>query len=87
MEKTVKCFSTCYNHENEMGIMKRCRTWLINVFTGHIQKSLLLEALKVQGTQEGIINNMMTRKEQYEVINYDFYRDFDKNIARRKLKN
>ncbi len=46
-----------------------------------------LEALKVQGTQEGIINNMMTRKEQYEVINYDFYRDFDKNIARRKLKN
>ncbi|EQB70569.1 MAG: hypothetical protein AMDU4_FER2C00238G0002 [Ferroplasma sp. Type II] len=46
-----------------------------------------LEALKVQGTQEGIINNMMTRKEQYEVINYDFYQDFDKNIARRKLKN
>ena len=29
---------------------------------------------------------MMTRKEQYEVINYDFYQDFDKNIARRKLK-
>ena len=46
-----------------------------------------LEALRVQGTQEGIINNMMTRKEQYEVINYDFYQDFDKNIARRKLKN
>ncbi len=46
-----------------------------------------LEALKVQDTQEGIINNMMTRKEQYEVINYDFYQDFDKNIARRKLKN
>ncbi len=46
-----------------------------------------LEALKVQGTQEGIINNMMTRKEQYEVINYDFYQDFDKNIAGRKLKN
>ena len=46
-----------------------------------------LEALKVQGTQEGIINNMMTRKEQYEVINYDFYQDFDKNIAKGKLKN
>ncbi|EQB68330.1 MAG: hypothetical protein AMDU4_FER2C00316G0002 [Ferroplasma sp. Type II] len=46
-----------------------------------------LEALKVQGTQEGIINNMMTRKEQYEVINYDFYHDFDKNIAKGKLKN
>jgi len=29
----------------------------------------------------------MTRKEQYEVINYDFYQDFDKNIAKGKLKN
>ncbi len=46
-----------------------------------------LEALKVQGTQEGIINNMMTRKEQYEVINYDFYQDFDKNIVNGKIKN
>lgn len=46
-----------------------------------------LEALKVQGTQEGIINNMMTRKEQYEVINYDFYQDFDKNIAKGRIKN
>ena len=46
-----------------------------------------LEALKVQGTQEGIINNMMTRKEQYEVINYDFYQNFDKNIAKGRIKN
>ena len=46
-----------------------------------------LEALRVQGTQEGIINNMMTRKEQYEVINYDFYQDFDKNIVNGKIKN
>lgn len=40
-----------------------------------------LEALKNEGTQEGIINNMMTRKEQYEVINYDFYQNFDSTIA------
>ncbi len=36
-----------------------------------------LDALMRDGTQEGIINNMMTRKEQYEVINYDFYQNFD----------
>ncbi|WMT50817.1 MAG: methylisocitrate lyase [Ferroplasma sp.] len=42
-----------------------------------------LEALMKEGTQEGIINNMMTRKEQYEVINYDFYQNFDSTIADR----
>lgn len=40
-----------------------------------------LDALIRDGNQEGIINDMMTRKEQYEVINYDFYQDFDKTIA------
>ncbi len=42
-----------------------------------------LDALMRDGTQEGIINNMMTRKEQYEVINYDFYQNFDSTIADR----
>ena len=42
-----------------------------------------LEALMKDGTQEGIINNMMTRKEQYDVINYDFYQNFDSTIADR----
>ena len=42
-----------------------------------------LEALLKDGTQEGIISNMMTRKEQYELINYDFYQNFDSTIADR----
>ncbi len=45
-----------------------------------------LIALKQDGTQENIINDMMTRKEQYEVINYQFYQDFDKNMANEKMK-
>lgn len=40
-----------------------------------------LDALIRDGNQEKIISDMMTRKEQYEVINYDFYQDFDKTIA------
>lgn len=43
-----------------------------------------LSAIKNEGTQKNIINDMMTRKEQYEVINYDFYNDFDKNIMDKK---
>ncbi len=43
-----------------------------------------LDALIKDGNQEKIINNMMTRNEQYEVINYDFYQNFDKTIADRK---
>jgi methylisocitrate lyase len=42
-----------------------------------------LEVLKRDGTQEGIMGNIMARKEQYEVINYDFYQNFDKNISDR----
>lgn len=40
-----------------------------------------LDAIKKDGNQENVINYMMTRKEQYEVINYDFYQNFDKNIS------
>ncbi len=43
-----------------------------------------LNAIKNEGTQENIIDKMMTRKEQYEVINYEFYNDFDKNIMNKK---
>ena len=43
-----------------------------------------LDAIKNEGTQENIISGMMTRKEQYEVINYDFYNNFDKNIMDKK---
>jgi methylisocitrate lyase len=47
---------------------------------------LALDALKKDGNQEKIIDQMMTRKEQYEVINYDFYQDFDKNISDKPSK-
>jgi len=43
-----------------------------------------LNTIKNEGTQKNIINDMMTRKEQYEVINYDFYNDFDRNITDKK---
>ncbi len=43
-----------------------------------------LDAIKNEGTQGNIISNMMTRKEQYDVINYDFYNNFDKNIMDKK---
>ncbi len=43
-----------------------------------------LDALIRDGNQEKIINNIMTRNEQYEVINYDFYQNFDKTIADKK---
>ncbi len=43
-----------------------------------------LNAIKNEGTQKNIVNDMMTRKEQYEVINYDFYNNFDKNIMDKK---
>ncbi|KJE49212.1 MULTISPECIES: methylisocitrate lyase [Acidiplasma] len=45
-----------------------------------------LKALKSDGTQKNIMNNLMTRAEQYDVINYKFYEDFDKNIAERDKK-
>ena len=48
---------------------------------------LALDALKKDGNQENIIDQMMTRKEQYEVINYDFYQDFDKNISDKPSKD
>ena len=43
-----------------------------------------MDALIGDGNQEKIINNIMTRNEQYEVINYDFYQNFDKTIADKK---
>ena len=40
-----------------------------------------LEVLLKEGTQKSLINKMMTRKEQYEVINYYFYENLDKELA------
>jgi methylisocitrate lyase len=40
-----------------------------------------LEVLLKEGTQKSLIDKMMTRKEQYEVINYYFYENLDKELA------
>ncbi len=45
-----------------------------------------LDAIMEEGTQENILDDIMSRKEQYDIINYDFYQNFDKNIAEGKLK-
>jgi methylisocitrate lyase len=39
-----------------------------------------LRVLLNEGTQANLIENMMTRKELYEIINYHFYEQFDKEI-------
>ncbi|SMD31543.1 methylisocitrate lyase [Picrophilus oshimae] len=39
------------------------------------------EALYNDGTQKNIINDLMTRSDQYKVINYDFYANMDGKIA------
>ncbi|AWR99230.1 methylisocitrate lyase [Metallosphaera hakonensis] len=42
------------------------------------------EALKTlldEGTQRSLMDKMMTRKEQYEVIHYDYYEKLDKELA------
>ncbi|MUM65828.1 methylisocitrate lyase [Acidianus infernus] len=41
-----------------------------------------LEVLLNEGTQKSLIDKMMTRKEQYEIINYDFYDKLDKKLAK-----
>ena len=43
-----------------------------------------LDVLMKDGTQGGMIDKIMSRKEQYEVINYDFYQNFDKIISEKK---
>ncbi|MEM0140151.1 MAG: methylisocitrate lyase [Ferroplasma sp.] len=45
-----------------------------------------LDAIKEEGTQENILDDIMSRNEQYEVINYDFYQNFDRNISEKKIK-
>ena len=39
------------------------------------------ETLYNEGTQKNIINDLMTRSEQYNVINYEFYSNIDAEIA------
>ncbi|MEL9970090.1 MAG: methylisocitrate lyase [Metallosphaera sp.] len=40
-----------------------------------------LKVLMKEGTQKNLMDKMMTRKEQYEVINYDYYERLDKELA------
>ncbi|BCU70935.1 methylisocitrate lyase [Stygiolobus caldivivus] len=40
-----------------------------------------LEVLLKEGTQKNLLDKMMTRKEQYEVINYYFYENLDKTLS------
>ncbi|ABP94456.1 MULTISPECIES: methylisocitrate lyase [Metallosphaera] len=40
-----------------------------------------LKTLMNEGTQKNLMDKMMTRKEQYEVIHYDFYEKLDKELA------
>lgn len=41
-----------------------------------------LEVLLREGSQKSLIDKMMTRKEQYEIINYYFYESLDKQLAK-----
>jgi len=41
--------------------------------------------IKAKGTQENIISDMLTRKELYDLLEYEDYKDFDKDIFNFKL--
>ncbi|BFH72291.1 methylisocitrate lyase [Sulfurisphaera javensis] len=41
-----------------------------------------LEVLLKEGTQKPLLDKMMTRKEQYEIINYYYYENLDKQLAK-----
>jgi len=41
-----------------------------------------LEVLMREGTQKPLLEKMMTRKEQYEIINYNFYEKLDKELEK-----
>ncbi len=41
-----------------------------------------LEVLKAEGSQRSLMDKMMTRKEQYEIINYSFYENLDKELGK-----
>jgi methylisocitrate lyase len=51
-------------------------------------QELAYSAILKEGTQEGIIDRLMTRSEQYEVIRYDSYTRMDSDISsgRRKVR-
>ncbi|MCL4326071.1 MAG: methylisocitrate lyase [Candidatus Thermoplasmatota archaeon] len=40
-----------------------------------------LERLIKEGSQQNMVNDMMTRKELYSIINYDFYDKMDKELS------
>jgi methylisocitrate lyase len=40
-----------------------------------------LEIIKKEGTQINLLDDMMSRKEQYEIIKYDFYDNLDKELS------
>lgn len=40
-----------------------------------------LRVLLAEGTQKNLMDKMMTRKQQYEVIRYDYYEKLDKELA------
>ena len=46
-----------------------------------------LEVLFNEGTQKNLMDKMMTRKEQYEIINYYFYENLDKELAKGGVKS
>ena len=41
-----------------------------------------LEVLLKEGSQKSLMDRMMTRKEQYEIINYYYYESLDKQLAK-----
>lgn len=41
-----------------------------------------LETLLKEGSQKSLMDKMMTRKEQYEIINYYYYESLDKQLAK-----
>ncbi len=45
-----------------------------------------LQEIKAKGTQEGLIDNMQTRKHLYEILRYEDYNQFDQSLFNFKLK-
>ncbi|MFP3201279.1 MAG: methylisocitrate lyase [Sulfolobus sp.] len=66
----------------EMGMGYKYVIFPVTIF--RVAAKAMKEALEVllkEGTQKSLIDKMMTRKEQYEVINYYFYENLDKELA------
>lgn len=56
---------------------------LLRIALGAVEKGL--DVLDVEGTQESLLNEMQTRKRLYEILQYEKYNHFDKDLFNFKL--